>query len=271
MNSGSASGGPPGTAPDPTTRLNTPHIFMGTVAALCRLIGIVVIAIATLAAALRAAQPTPPPSDALTRLASQLERGETTLEYKEGVGYLPSLLDKLEVNIDSQTLVFSKTSLQQAIINPNNPRALYFNDEVSVGHVPGGEVFELVALEPVHGLVFYTLDTKKSVSPRLQRRGTECFFCHGMGNKGAPRSRRRDRLSERRRAAGLHQHFHRHDRPSDTLRPALGRLVRHRHTRIAETSRQRGRLRSLPSARSRGRRTVRISRRWPAGSMCPNT
>ena len=125
-------------APDPTTRLKTPHLFMATVAALGRLIGIVVIAIATLAAVLRAAQPTPPPSDALTRLASQLERGETTLEYKERVGYLPSLLDKLDVNIDSQTLVFSKTSLQQAIINPKNPRALYFNDEVSVGHVPGG-------------------------------------------------------------------------------------------------------------------------------------
>lgn len=135
---------------------------------------------------MRAAQPLTTPTDPITRLAGQLERGETTLEYQEGSGYLRSLLDKLDVNIDSQTLVFSKTSLQQAIISPKNPRALYFNDEVSVGHVPGGDVFELAALEPGLGLVFYTLDTKRSETPRLQRRGTECFFCHGMGNKGAP-------------------------------------------------------------------------------------
>jgi len=159
---------------------------MGKFAALGRLIGIVVVAVAALTIALQAAQPAAAPRDVLTRLAGQLERGEATLEYREGPGYLPSLLEKLDVNADSQTLVFSKTSLQQAIINPKNPRALYFNDNVSIGHVPGGEVFELAALEPSHGLVFYTLDTKKSESPRLQRRGTECFFCHGMGNKGAP-------------------------------------------------------------------------------------
>jgi hypothetical protein len=128
----------------------------------------------------------PPLNDPLTRLNAQLERGEVTLEFREGVGYLPSLLEHLDLNIDSQTLVFSKTSLQQRIISPANPRALYFNDEVSVGTVPGGEVYELLALEPAHGMVFYTLDTAQTERPRLQRRGAECFFCHGMGNKGAP-------------------------------------------------------------------------------------
>jgi hypothetical protein len=134
----------------------------------------------------QAQQALPPPTDALSVLAGKLDRGETTLEYTEGVGYLPSLLKQLDLNIDSQTLVFSKTSLQQAIINPRNPRALYFNDQVSVGTVPGGDVYELLALEPSHGMVFYTLNTKKTDRPALTRRGTECFFCHGMGNKGAP-------------------------------------------------------------------------------------
>jgi hypothetical protein len=128
----------------------------------------------------------PVSTDPLTRLNARLERGETTLEYREGVGYLPSLLEHLDVNVDSQTLVFSKTSLQQKIISPTNPRALYFNDEVAVGSVPGGEVYELLAVEPNHGMVFYTLDTNRTDRPVLQRRGTECFFCHGMGNKGAP-------------------------------------------------------------------------------------
>ena len=62
------------------------------------------------------------PRDRVTRLAGQLERGETTLEYREGFGYLPSLLERLDVRVDTQTLVFSKTSFQQALINPKNPR-----------------------------------------------------------------------------------------------------------------------------------------------------
>ena len=94
---------------------------MATVAALGRLIGIVVIAIATLAAVLRAAQPTPPPSDALTRLGRQLERGEATLDTATESGTCRACSRHLDINVDSQTLVFSKTSFQQAIINPEEP------------------------------------------------------------------------------------------------------------------------------------------------------
>ena len=134
------------------------------------------------------AQANPPetPSDALTRLAGQLDRGETTLDYREGAGYLPSLLEHLDVPIDSQLLVFSKTSFQQALISPKNPRALYFNDHVAVGDVPGGDVYELLALEPTQGLAFYSLDIAKTDRPRLKRRGIECMFCHALGNQGAP-------------------------------------------------------------------------------------
>ena len=147
---------------------------------------LVAVSLVALAAAVLAQAPNDaPPTDALTRLGQQLERGEATLEYRDGVGYLPSLLEHLRINVDSQTLVFSKTSFQQAIINPKNPRALYFNDEVAVGTVPGGDVYELLALEPSHGMVFYTLDLKRADQPRLRRRGVECFFCHAMGNKGA--------------------------------------------------------------------------------------
>jgi hypothetical protein len=135
---------------------------------------------------LHAQAPETPLRDRLTRLDGQLERGEATLEYREGHGYLPSLLEHLNINVDSQMLVFSKTSFQQAIITPKNPRALYFNDDVSVGTVPGGDVYELLALEPSHGMVFYTLSTKKAERPRLERRSAECLFCHAIGNKGAP-------------------------------------------------------------------------------------
>jgi hypothetical protein len=134
---------------------------------------------------LRAQQAGDAPADVVTRLAEQLEHRQTTLDYREGRGYLPSLLEHLDLNADSQVLVFSKTSFQQAIITPRNPRALYFNDNVAVGTVPGGDYYELLALEPSHGLVFYTLTTKPSDEPRLRRRGVECVFCHALGNRGA--------------------------------------------------------------------------------------
>jgi hypothetical protein len=47
-------------------------------------------------------------------------------------------------------------------------------------------VYELLALEPSHGMVFYTLNTKKTDRPRFERRSGECLFCHAIGNKGAP-------------------------------------------------------------------------------------
>jgi len=157
----------------PTTRFAKSALFL-----------VLVLVSATLL--LHAQAPETPLRDRLTRLAGQLERGEATLEYRDGHGYLPSLLEHLNINVDSQMLVFSKTSFQQAIISPKNPRALYFNDDVSVGTVPGGDVYELLALEPSHGMVFYTLSTKMTEQPRLQRRSAECLFCHAIGNKGAP-------------------------------------------------------------------------------------
>jgi hypothetical protein len=124
-------------------------------------------------------------ADLVGRLQQQLERGETTLEYKEQGGYLPDLLRHLDLNVDSQLLVFSKTSFQQPHINPKNPRALYFNDEAAVGMVPGADYYEIVGLEPSRGMVFYTLPAKETDHPQLQKRSTECVFCHAVGNRGA--------------------------------------------------------------------------------------
>jgi len=123
--------------------------------------------------------------DAIARLGRKLADGTATLQYREDGGYLPSLLTLLGINLDSQVLVFSKTSFQHMLINPKNPRALYFNDNVAIGMVPGGTVYEMVALEPSQGLAFYSLDTKKTERPSFQRRGVECLFCHAPGNKGA--------------------------------------------------------------------------------------
>jgi hypothetical protein len=119
-----------------------------------------------------------PPDNAVSRLAKRLDKGEAKLDYVAGrLGYLPSLLKNLNVNVDSQMLVFSKTSFQAPLISPRSPRALFFNDSVSVGSVKGGEVLELAALDPKLGVVFYTLNVEKSTHPIFVRRDV-CLQCH---------------------------------------------------------------------------------------------
>ncbi len=125
--------------------------------------------------------------DSVTRLVKQLESGKAKLEYAPGgLGYLPSLLKNLNLNIDSQLLVFSKTSFQQPKISPWTPRALFFNDNVAVGSVQGGDVLELAALDPKQGVTFYTLDAKRSAKPAFDRR-SDCLQCHqGTTTLGIP-------------------------------------------------------------------------------------
>jgi hypothetical protein len=146
---------------------------------------LVVVAAAMVGVTIRLSAESATSDDAIARLGRRLADGSASLEFDENRGYLPSLLGLLGIQIDSQVLVFSKTSFQHTLINPKNPRALYFNDNVAIGMVPGGTVYEMVALEPSHGLAFYTLDTKRADRPSFQRRGVECLFCHGPGNKGA--------------------------------------------------------------------------------------
>ena len=128
-----------------------------------------------------------PADDAVTQLQARLASGKAKLEYQAGgMGYLPSLLKNLNLNPDSQSLVFSKTSFQAAKISPSNPRALFFNDDVMVGSVRGGDVLELAALDPKQGMVFYTLDVEKADHPEFIRRDT-CLQCHqGPATLGIP-------------------------------------------------------------------------------------
>ncbi len=128
-----------------------------------------------------------PADDAITRLEKRLAEGKAKLDYDSGgLGYLPSLLKNLNLNPDSQSLVFSKTSFQAAKISPSNPRALFFNDEVMMGSVRSGDVLEFAALDPKQGMVFYTLDIEKSDHPQFIRRDS-CLQCHqGPATLGIP-------------------------------------------------------------------------------------
>jgi hypothetical protein len=118
-----------------------------------------------------------PPADAVAKLNEGLKSGEVRLEFEPVTGYLHSVLRALDVSTDSQVLVFSKTSFQAPRITPQNPRALFFNDTVSVGFVRGGEVLEFVALDPRQGAMFYTLDNSPTKPPQFTR-DMSCVQCH---------------------------------------------------------------------------------------------
>jgi hypothetical protein len=122
-------------------------------------------------------------NDPVANLGRRIEGGDVKLDYAtDGWGYLQSLLKHLDINVDSQLLVFSKTSFQLTKISPQTPRALFFNDSVAVGSVQDGKVFELISADPVQGLIYYTLDTQKTEKPRFERRFSECLNCHGPAN-----------------------------------------------------------------------------------------
>ncbi len=115
--------------------------------------------------------------DPVARLQARLENGEARLEFREGQGYLPALLDVLKVPASSQMLVFAKNSVNARIIAPENPRALYFNDEVYVGWVPGAPALEISAVDPQKGALFYTL-LQQADQPAKLVREESCLLCH---------------------------------------------------------------------------------------------
>lgn len=116
-------------------------------------------------------------TDRLAKLAKDLESGTARYEGTSGLDRLRFVLKVLDVPEESQVLVFSKTSLQNPLINPGNPRALYFSEDIYVGYVPGGAI-EVVAQDPVLGPVFYVVGTGAKGQPQIERDTNQCMSCH---------------------------------------------------------------------------------------------
>ncbi len=128
------------------------------------------------------------PSDAVTHLAAQINDGSVALAYDPQRGYLDALLNALAIDVASQVLVFSKTSLQVEGITAATPRAIYFNDDVYVAWVPGEESLEISAFDADLGPVFYTIS--QSATPVAERRFGLCLSCHdsySLTGGGVPR------------------------------------------------------------------------------------
>ncbi len=118
------------------------------------------------------------PGDRFAALLPQLIAGEVKLDTSDDKAFLTSLLKALDIPISSQLLVFSASSLQSEIINPRNPRALYFNEDTYVGFVPGGKV-EVISMDPEMGSIFYIFDRLQRGGPMpLIARSEKCFNCH---------------------------------------------------------------------------------------------
>ena len=108
---------------------------------------------------------------------ARIDAGEVELRWEGRSGYLRSALDALGLPVESQVLAFSPTSFQAEYIRFDNPRALYFADEVALGWVRGADVMEIAAFDRRQGSVFYTLAQTPDEAPRFERR-ENCLACH---------------------------------------------------------------------------------------------
>jgi hypothetical protein len=118
------------------------------------------------------------PEDSLAKLAAGLESGARRVEGSSPLERLKFVLHELKVPEESQILVFSKTSHQNPLIHPKNPRALFFSENAYVGYVPGG-VIEAVVNDPELGPVFYTIEANAKTGLKIERDLSNCMSCHG--------------------------------------------------------------------------------------------
>ena len=123
------------------------------------------------------------PGGPVAELQRKLDSGEWQFDRSNEKEFLKALLEYFRIPVESQVLVFSKTSHQNSRIHPSTPRAVYFNDNVYVGWVQGG-VVEIADTNPVQGMMFYTLD-HRDVDQKLKfERTATCLDCHAGSRVG---------------------------------------------------------------------------------------
>jgi hypothetical protein len=121
--------------------------------------------------------------DRFTHLKDEIEAGRVLLDGSGEKPFLLSLLRALDVPASSQMLVFSTTSLQLRLITPENPRALFFNEDVYVGYIPGGRI-EVVSLDPALGGIYYIFNIPHGAEPLQVERSNRCMNCHAAEETG---------------------------------------------------------------------------------------
>lgn len=117
------------------------------------------------------------PHDRFSLLSAEVKAGRVRLDTSGELPLLRSLLKALAIPESSQIIVFSSASQQSRLISPRNPRAIYFNEDTSIGYIPGGRI-EVSSLDPDLGAILSILDPlTPGVFPRADRQ-ERCMNCH---------------------------------------------------------------------------------------------
>ncbi|MEQ1748746.1 MAG: hypothetical protein ABL974_04955 [Prosthecobacter sp.] len=119
------------------------------------------------------------PKDAAYALEKLMNTGQVKLDRSNAWTVLKGLLKQFHIPIESQVMVFSKTSKQNDRISPQTPRVIYFGDDTYVGYSVGGSI-EISSIDSLLGPIFYLLDPEVEDSQPLRfQRDQSCLSCHG--------------------------------------------------------------------------------------------
>ncbi len=117
-------------------------------------------------------------SDPVARMWQRWQSGQSQPDLHDEKAFVAGVLKELGVSPKSQMLVFSKTSLQNLLITPQTPRAIYFSQDAYCGWVQGG-MMELIGYDPEKGPQFYALTNPFKTREKPALLATDnCLSCH---------------------------------------------------------------------------------------------
>ena len=111
----------------------------------------------------------------------RIQAGAVPLSFEGRGGFLRSALEALQIPVDSQLLPFRATAPGKANQRAE-PRAIYFNDRVTLGWVRDGEFIEVAAHDESAGVAFYTLEQRAGPTyraPQFMRGARVRMSCVG--------------------------------------------------------------------------------------------
>lgn len=119
------------------------------------------------------------PKDAAYELEAMMKAGKVKIDRKNAWTVLQGILKQFQIPMESQVMVFSKTSKQNDRISPQTPRVIYYGDNAYVGYSVGGSL-EISTIDPLLGPIFYLLDPEVPATQPLHfERDQSCLSCHG--------------------------------------------------------------------------------------------
>ena len=129
-----------------------------------------------------------PSSDPVSEVNIRLRDGDIELESDGPLGYLESVLEAFDIDVESQVVLFAKNSLQCPYIHPVNPRLMYFSDTVVVAGIRGAPLIEVASVDPEKGVLFYTLEQQRQPGvPAFAKQDQLCLRCHdSLNSLGVP-------------------------------------------------------------------------------------